>query len=589
MPRLLIKEQREIVERAGMFVVKACPGSGKTYTVAARLANRLSTWGSRNRGIAAISFTNVAWQEIRKYLIEDFGVKEQLSYPHFLGTIDSFINQYIFLPFGHLLMGCRGRPRLVGAPINDWEPIGRGNWYWGNYQYNIRGYKLNDFNFTIDGGFDHPFALVRNDPQLVAKIEELKKSVHKVGYATQSDSDYLAMKLLETYPRLCSALSFRFPVVMIDEAQDTTEIQMRIIDLLIGGGLREILLVGDPDQAIFEWNRARPELFSAKFDQWKENSLELNENWRSSQRICNFTFKLSSLSSTSTAADTSVRDYAITPEIWTYPSDEELNTIISKFLDRCKSESIEVIPEKVAVVMRSSTLLGRLLAGTEQKIEAEPWGNHFTRDLARGAFLFQRGFHAEGFRSFERGILKAVAGDRVFSPQEKEDIISQFGFAAWRCLVYKLLAQMPRTETQLLNWITAANETLLKVTAFKEPLTLALKGGRNKNLYANLTFTQIFGPKEARYLGKDYRVGTVHSVKGETFDALLLILKDKTTRKKRYPDLLEAESVSTSEELRIVYVAITRPRKLLVVAVPEKDKAHWAKKFFNGNPEDVTS
>jgi len=117
----LLNKQKEIVfEKSGKFVVRACPGSGKTYSVAARLAHRIKNWEHKRKGIAALSFTNAAWQEIDHQLERHFNTSIASKYPHFLGTLDSFINQYIFLPFGHLVMGCQKRPILVGEPFGTW-------------------------------------------------------------------------------------------------------------------------------------------------------------------------------------------------------------------------------------------------------------------------------------------------------------------------------------------------------------------------------------------------------------------------------------------------------------------------------------
>ncbi len=117
----LSDSQKEIVfNKSGKFVVRACPGSGKTYCVGARLARLIHAWGKDHEGIAVLSFTNVAWQEIEKKCSEKFNIGK-ISYPHFLGTIDSFVNKYIFLPFGHLILGCKGRPTLVGEPHGTWS------------------------------------------------------------------------------------------------------------------------------------------------------------------------------------------------------------------------------------------------------------------------------------------------------------------------------------------------------------------------------------------------------------------------------------------------------------------------------------
>jgi len=110
--------QREIVDCPGRrIVVKACPGSGKTFSVTARLARLLcNNQLNKHQGIAAISFTHTACDEIKNG-IQKFGVSN-VTYPHFIGTIDSFINNYIFFPYGHLFMGCNKRPEVIGTEYN---------------------------------------------------------------------------------------------------------------------------------------------------------------------------------------------------------------------------------------------------------------------------------------------------------------------------------------------------------------------------------------------------------------------------------------------------------------------------------------
>lgn len=107
-----------VLSTSTRLIVRACPGSGKTYTVAAKLKERIKSWDLLHSGIATLSFTNVAWQEIGNCMQSD--VNKYVAYPHFLGTLDSFINKNIFLPFGHYLMKCGKRPMLVGEPHGVW-------------------------------------------------------------------------------------------------------------------------------------------------------------------------------------------------------------------------------------------------------------------------------------------------------------------------------------------------------------------------------------------------------------------------------------------------------------------------------------
>src|SRR5690554_487131 len=102
---MLSEKQKNIVDSVdSRIVVKACPGSGKTYSVSARIAKLLQQGFYKHKGIAVISFTTVAAEEIKKSLKSDYGI--QITYPHFIGTIDSFIIQNIFLSIAHISLAC---------------------------------------------------------------------------------------------------------------------------------------------------------------------------------------------------------------------------------------------------------------------------------------------------------------------------------------------------------------------------------------------------------------------------------------------------------------------------------------------------
>lgn len=62
------------------------------------------------------------------------------------------------------------------------------------------------------------------------------------GILTNSDSTVLAFNMLNNYPHLAKALADRFNSIIVDEAQDTSEIQHSIFDKLIENGLKNIEL-----------------------------------------------------------------------------------------------------------------------------------------------------------------------------------------------------------------------------------------------------------------------------------------------------------------------------------------------------------
>jgi len=557
----LSDKQREIVfDKSGKFVVRACPGSGKTFCVSARLARLILGWEKEYEGIAAVSFTNVAWQEIEKKYSEEFQLGNGISFPHFLGTIDSFINKYIFLPYGHLVLKCKSRPTLVGEPHGIWT---------GKY---FSDSLFDNISYKIDGSF---YAI--SDRVMPANwldnvnITRSKKNINKGGFATQSDANYFAMKILEGFPQIAKAVALRFPYLIVDEVQDTSEIQMRIIDLLIANGLNEVMLVGDPDQAIFEWNDARPDLLNQKFHDW-ENSIVLNESRRSSQLICNATFNISSLEEVSSAVSEEVKNFDHPPRVILY--NDNLPLIVADFIEECNQGGIVVSEETVAVIYRSKNLINDITGIPEVPFGSSPWTTHdnYTKDFAKGKFLYDNGDFKGGFKAIEKALLKQVRNLPFCSEETIEETIRRIGFVSFKSQVFGFINLLPKTDTTLGNWIKATNQILTE-NKLKFQLSITNAG-------TNYTFQQVFLNESEKVTDRNYRLGTVHSVKGETFDATLLVLKTKGIGKAYKTILNQNISISESEELRIAYVGITRPRKILVIAVPnQENKTAWENKL----------
>jgi DNA helicase II / ATP-dependent DNA helicase PcrA len=217
---LSVNQKRILEYNEGTVVVKACPGSGKTYSVAARISRLLKDNDFKKQGIAIISFTNIACVEIEEKLTNEFRASIPLKEPNFLGTIDSFVNNFIFLPFGHLIMGCKERPELVGEPHSSWSVKRHEHdydQYFDKTTFNISGYLIQiapyqAFPFTwsyynVDGSINGH----------IQKIIDSKNKYFSIGYANQSDANYIAMKVLEKYPLIAENIANKFKYFMIDE------------------------------------------------------------------------------------------------------------------------------------------------------------------------------------------------------------------------------------------------------------------------------------------------------------------------------------------------------------------------------------
>lgn len=573
-----------ILEKDGVFVVKACAGSGKTCVVAAKISSLLRKWESNNRGIAAISFTNVAWQEIEDKLKKDFGVDSGLDYPHFIGTIDSFIDTYLLLPFGHLVLNCENRPEI----IMNWEPEIR-----GKFECKKSGCKLSNLSYDINGNLisysdsSHFSNCSLSHRYCKASKIQLRQS----GYLTQADANFFVMKLLEKYPDIAKAIVYRFPVFLIDEAQDTSDIQMKIFDLLLENGLERLMLIGDPNQAIYEWRTANPEVFIRKEIEWE--TLNLHENWRSSKEICAFTDKIVSNDYVSTACNEEIKDFNFKPEIWGYDVNESLNLetnrLIQEFIRICIIKGISINKEKVAILVRGKDILTEI-RNQGDFIRKEPWKEQIRnngkpeidvnrihyRNISKSKYLFDKKEYKESFRLLEKTIFAIKNGKKYVSNDELKEFIEQIDFKKWRIELFDLLTRLPNTDVSLKEWVDLANEVIRSDCFFGiSDFEIKIKKGTNE-----IKFGQIFVDKEVET--ENYTLGTVHSVKGRTFEAVLLILKEKAYRNKRYVDLIN-ENINDNEEKRIIYVGTTRPQKILVIAVPESDKKAWESKFYGNS------
>jgi hypothetical protein len=352
---------------------------------------------------------------------------------------------------------------------------------------------------------------------------------------------------------------------------------MKIIDLLIDNGLKKIMLVGDPDQAIFEWHDAKPQLFIDKYNDWKDNSIILNENRRSSQNICNCTCRLSSLEETSTAINEDVKECTFIPLIRTY-NIENMNELLNDFKDLCSDCDIDVTPEQVAVLYRSKNLFNAITGISEIGYGNLPWttDSPVSKDFAKSKYLFCNSDFRKGLRLIQKAIIKALSGSHYCSTKDLKRVIELNGFVEFRKNIYELIKMLPDTDCTIGEWIDSANTIFMD-----NKIDIELK---IKNSQRDISFDELFGSDNKKIAESDYRIGTIHSIKGETFEAVLVVLKQKGIGKHYKTLLRENVPISENEELRIVYVGITRPRRLLVLALPdEENQVAWENRLFGHN------
>ena len=359
--------------------------------------------------------------------------------------------------------------------------------------------------------------------------------------------------------------------MIIDEAQDTTELQMAIIDKLSQYGAESIMLIGDPDQAIFEWNTANPHLFMEKYNSLDWHSLDLSENRRSSEKICHLANRFSGNSMSSISYD---KDYAEAPCLKCHLStSESVNQITDDFIEKCKE--IGLNESEYAIVFRGqsfgATYFG--LANNDNSDvarQSNPWKNGYygVRDIVYGKYLIDHGKYTDGLSLIEKGCYKITKQVRYVPASTMRREIAEVGFRRHRAEMFDFIQKLPSTNDTLSNWITELQQIGINL-----PVELDK---------ANVSIESLF--REANHQLRQARpyLKTIHSVKGMTLEAILVFLSKKAVHT-NYTTILNDSvryNIHNNEELRIVYVACTRPKKLLWIAVPSDDIDCWKNKLL---------
>ena len=150
--------------------------------------------------------------------------------------------------------------------------------------------------------------------------------------------------------------------------------------------------------------------------------------------------------------------------------------------------------------------------------------------------------------------------------------IKNIGLVNWRKFINDIIVSAPDISGDLSAYLSSFSP--MAESFFNEMNILTAV----KNNKKSLLIKDIFGISDAdsKFSHLPIRLGTIHSVKGETFDATLLILKNRIMNTK-YQTILSRckKDKLLEEELRTLYVAMTRPRKILIIGVPQGDGNMW--------------
>ncbi|MCX4856601.1 UvrD-helicase domain-containing protein [Streptomyces canus] len=569
----MTEKQQALVDTEDSLFAVACPGAGKTRAIVARFLKRAAE--EDRQGIALISFTNAAVDEVRQRCGDQ---TEALEAPHFVGTFDTFIHRFIVTPL--YAREYKQKPNYV----QSWREISSTSFRLVPDLGRAKALEFDWFNFDPLGRATLDLNQVPKDFGDAIAQQELVRRKH----AAEAQASHIFGRLVKTGTISCQAarllaecwldsdqersiltplIQSRFAEVIVDEAQDCGQEELRVLEFLRECGVR-IVMVGDIDQSIYEFRSATPAAVQ-EFASSLPVPLELKDNWRSSPAICAFNGALRSGELIETArGDNSIIQ---TP----------VHLIEFSALDQITSAALEVAEQyKLSaddLMLLSHAEKDGAKATGVVSIESTS-GNRVLSIANAGLKLRSRETDSKTRRKavnqVQRAVLAALTVNLNTEHQSFDALCEQAGVdQRWLESFAVRMAISLDAEGKTKQTFAAEVREFLKAAAWDDAtppaasdLSKLFSAPRKDDAWASVA---SFGNSPAIHYS------TVHGVKGMEFRGVVLVLPDRL-RKDRITErtvLDDWEGDHDTEARRVLYVAGSRAQELLICAVHRKHVA----------------
>ena len=553
-------QQREAIFAEELeFLLRAAPGSGKTWTSCRRFIWRAANWPYPVGGLALLSFTNAAIREFKTVTI-NVGRRDLLSDPNYVGTFDSFVERYILAPFGHLLSGADKRPKLFPGPRpGDWNNAQLKVWTDGK-----GGRKIPVPAWEVIPYPDGTKLRFKTSPtfgnQPIATTSAPICKLLSLGFYTHAQRIFWACKLLIERPHIVKLLAGRFPEIIVDEAQDTNAWLLILLNLLRDKGAK-ITLIGDPDQCIFEFSMADATSLPNLKTKWSIPEKPLSQSFRCNNQIAAAVRNVGGNADFTGAGDGATkwrRAFVV----------KETSTTFSDCL-----EALQRLAGKAGVSINSAAVVCRAhgqLESVRGKVNYTKLKGK-TKGLATAAFLRDSRHDYRGASVTVERIVRELTGDDPLWERIDTDPNSRERMAV-ALAIWKFVKSPDRlTPVSQLGdtWIPSIRTQLAGLI---EEIGLRCDVKLGQHIKATgLSVAQKALPLfESVNEFPEVRQDTIHQVKGESIDGVLVIGSTKFWNSV----MAAVRSGDNTEDRRLAYVAMSRARHLLVVGLP---KGHYDK------------
>lgn len=286
----LNEKQLEAVQHTeGYLRVIAGAGSGKTKLLVSRYAYLVKEYGINSANILCVTFTNKAAGEmkrrIRALIGNEYDTSLICTYHGFCVRVLREDVEKIFYPKEFQIIDTNQQKAILGEIYQKFElKLDHGSFE--KVVKQIGAYKAQNRSYVEKMCCSDKCQIKETvdtlDDQIIEEYLQHQKQVFAMDF---QDLMYFTLDVFKRCPEVLEKWQDRLNYIQVDEFQDSSSTEMQLIDLL-SGKHQNLMIVGDPDQNIYEWRGSDVKLL-VDFDKTHKptKTIFLNQNYRSTPQI----------------------------------------------------------------------------------------------------------------------------------------------------------------------------------------------------------------------------------------------------------------------------------------------------------------
>lgn len=281
------KQREAVAAPLGNYLVLAGAGSGKTRVLTYRITWLVAVENISEGSILAVTFTNKAAAEMRSRIENTLAkYSSQRLFGMWVGTFHSISHRLLRahhldagLPQDFQILDSEDQLRLVKRLMKSHQydekiyPYKQACWYINNKkEEGLRPHQ-------IDGNND------REEREWIKIYKIYQDACDRAGLVDFAELLLRAYELFLKKPLILQRYQQRFQHILVDEFQDTNNIQYAWIKLLAGEH-GKVMIVGDDDQSIYGWRGAKIKNIHRFLQDFSQaQTIRLEQNYRSTGNI----------------------------------------------------------------------------------------------------------------------------------------------------------------------------------------------------------------------------------------------------------------------------------------------------------------